>query len=139
MEPDIDQDRTTASAMYSVPIGEHHWETTFAWGRNDKQPATTTDAFLLESAFRVFTQHTLFARTEHVEKDELFEAPNPLAGQIFDVGKLSVGYIYDIPIVEHVSFGLGGLGSVYSYPDRVDQAYGNSPMSYILFARLKLH
>ncbi len=139
LEPDVDQNRTTASAMYSMPLGQDHWETTFAWGRNDKRPGTTTDAFLLESAFRVFKQHTLFARAEHVEKDELFEAPSSLAGRIFDVGKLSVGYIYDIPIVEHVSFGLGGLGSVYSYPGRLDQAYGNSPTSYMLFARLRLH
>lgn len=139
LEPDIDQNRTTASAMYSVPIGEHHWETTFAWGRNDERRGTMTDAFLLESAFLIFKQHTVFARAEQVEKDELFDTPNPLAGKIFNVGKLSVGYSYDIPIVDHVSLGLGGLGSAYSYSNRLEPAYGDTVMSYMLFARLKLH
>lgn len=139
LELDVDQDRTTASAMYSVPLGRHHSETTFAWGRNDKRPGTTTDAFLLESAIRLYEQHTLFARAEHVEKDELFETPDPLAGQTFNVDKLSVGYVYDIPITEHVSFGLGGLGSAYRFPDRLDPAYGDDPLSYMIFARLKLH
>jgi hypothetical protein len=125
--------------MYSLPLGQHHWESTFAWGRNDKRPGGTTDALLLESGLRLFKQHTIFARAEHVEKDELFDAPNPLASQIFNVGKLSVGYVYDIPIVEHVSFGLGGLGSAYSYPGRLEQTYGKNPLSYMLFARLKLH
>ncbi len=139
LEPNIDQDRTTASAMYSVPIGQHHWETTFAWGRNDKRPGTTTDALLLESAVRVFKQHTVFARAEYVEKDELFNAPNPLAGQAFDVGKLTAGYTYDIPIVDHVSVGVGGLGSAYSYSNQLEPAYGNGPLSFMLFARLRLH
>lgn len=139
LEPDTDQHRTTASIMYDLPFNEHHWQTTLAWGRNDKQPGGQTDALLLESSLRLYERHTLFARAEHGEKDELFEAPDPLAGETFDVSKISLGYVYDIPVAEHVSLGLGGLGSAYSYSNRLEPAYGDDPMSYMLFARLKLH
>lgn len=138
LEPETDQDRTTASAVFDLPLHQHHWQTTFAWGRNHKRPGGTTDAFLLESAIRLDERHTFFGRAEHANKDELFAAPDPFAGAAFNVGKVSVGYVYDIPVAEHVSFGLGGLGSAYRYPGRLDTAYGNDPLSYMLFARLKL-
>ncbi|GIW86383.1 MAG: hypothetical protein KatS3mg108_0707 [Isosphaeraceae bacterium] len=139
LEPDIDQRRMTASAIYDLPFEQHHWQTTLAWGRNDKRPGATTDALLLESAISLYKRHTVFMRAERVEKDELFEASSPLAGQVFDAGKLSVGYIYDIPLTTHVSFGLGGLGSAYSKSDRLDAVYGDKPLSYMLFARLKIN
>ena len=82
--------------------------------------------------------HTLFARIENVEKDELFVAPNPLAGHPFSVSSLSLGYVYDIPVAEHLSLGLGGMGTVYDLPRGLDHAYGVNPMSYMLFTRLKL-
>lgn len=138
LEPDTDQRRTTASVMYDLPLARHHWQTTFAWGRNDKHPGPTTDALLLESAIILDDRHTVFVRAEQVEKDELFDPVSPLASQVFDVGKLSVGYIYDIPVTTHVSFGMGGLGSAYSKPTRLDAFYGDRPLSYMLFARLKL-
>lgn len=138
LEPDIDQNRTTASATYDLPFNEHHWQTTVAWGRNDKNPGSSTDAFLLESAIRLYDKHTFFARAEHVEKDELFEETSPLAGEIFNVGKLSAGYMYDIPIAKHVSFGIGGLGSAYHVPKGLESAYDNNPLSYMLFARFSL-
>jgi hypothetical protein len=68
----------------------------------------------------------------------LFIPPDPLAGHAFRVSKLSLGYIYDIPLDEHLKLGLGALGSVYSLPSALDPAYRSSPTSFMLFARLKL-
>ena len=137
LEPDTDQDRATASASYNLHFGENNWQTTLAWGRNYNQPGNVLDAILLESAVRLHDTHTFFGRLEYAEKDELLEAPDPLAGETFNVGKLSLGYIYDIPIADHLVFGLGGLGSVYALPNRLDAAYGD-PASYMVFARLKI-
>lgn len=64
-----------------------------------------------------------------MEKDELFEESDPLHGETFDVGKLSVGYVYAIPVGERVSFGLDGLGSVYHYSGRLQPNYDDNPVS----------
>ena len=102
--------------MYNRPIGaagRDNWQTTFAWGRNMNDPGNTLDAFLLESAVVIDHAHTFFGRFENVEKDELFQDTSPLAGSIFRVNKLSVGYIYDFPETHGVQFGVGGLGSIH--------------------------
>lgn len=138
LEPDIDQHRTTASASYNLPFEDNNWQTTFAWGRNNKAPGETTDALLLETALKFHDTHTVFGRAEYAEKDELFEEGEPLAGETFEAGKLSIGYVYDIPLAKHVKFGIGGLGSVYALPDRLDPHYSDNPASGMIFARLKL-
>lgn len=139
LEPGVDQRRTTASVSYNRPFGVDNWQTTLAWGRNDKRPGSTTDAVLLESALRLREVNTFFGRAEYAEKDELFEEGHPLEGRRFDVGKLSLGYLRDFALAEHVSLGLGGLGSLYALPDRLEPHYGDNPASFMIFARLKLH
>ncbi len=136
LEPNVNQRRLSASASYNLAIAGGNWQTTFVWGQNDNSPGTISNAFLLESTF-AWGRHTLFARAEEVRKDELFEPPSALGGEAFDVGKLSAGYIYDIPVAEHVKFGLGGLASLYDIPNPAKTAYGD-PVSYMLFARVKL-
>lgn len=139
LEPDTDQHRTTASASYNLPFDDNNWQTTLAWGRNNKDPGETTDAVLLETALKLRDTHTFFGRAEYAEKDELFEEGEPLAGETFEVGKLSLGYVYDIPVAKHIKLGLGGLGSIYALPDRLDPHYSDNPASYMVFARLKLN
>lgn len=138
LEPDVDQHRTTASAIYNHAFGANNWQTTLAWGRdgNSDVPGNTTNAILLESALALRDTHTFMGRAEWVQKDELFES-GPLAGRSFDVGKLSLGYIYDIPIADHLKLGFGGVGSAYGLPGDVRDAYG-TPLSAMLFVRLKL-
>ncbi|HEX7811435.1 MAG TPA: hypothetical protein VF460_05965 [Burkholderiales bacterium] len=138
LEPEVSVRRTTASAIYDtdLPIGK--WQTTFAWGRNVKDPGSTTDGYLLESALQMKRIHTVFARAEHVGKDELFDHDDPLHGQVFDVDKLSVGYLYDFYRARHVTVGLGGLVSGYRYPEELDAAYGKEPVSYMVFVQARL-
>jgi hypothetical protein len=81
LAPNVAVRRTTASAIYDTRIAGKQWQTTFAWGRNRDDPGTTTDGYLLESAIRASEQHTFFGRAENVGKDDLFAAPNPLAGR----------------------------------------------------------
>lgn len=137
LQPQVSQHRTTASAIYDRPLDEGNWATTLAWGRDDDRPGQPLNAYLLESAVTLGSTHTLFMRLEHVQEDELFTVPSPLAGQEFGVGKLSAGYIHDWPLTAHLRFGVGGLASLYDLPSRVGTAYGN-PRSYMLFVRLKL-
>ena len=138
LEPGVDQQRITASVTYNVPLASGNWQTTFAWGRNDKQPGDSTNALLLESALR-WNAHTVFGRIEHSEKDELFGEGEPLHHQTFGVSKFSLGYVYDIPVTQHMKVGLGAVGSAYAFPSELDPSYGSAPLSGTLFLRVKLY
>jgi hypothetical protein len=137
LEPGVNQQRTTASAIYDLPFRNGNWQTTFAWGRNRLEPGPTLDAFLLETAVS-WGRHTIFARGEIAEKNELFQPPNPLAGEVFTVGAASLGYVYDIPVARHLALGVGVLGSAYALPDAIKPAYGGNPLSAIGFVRFKI-
>jgi hypothetical protein len=133
----VNQRRITASATYNRKFRRGNWQTTLAWGRNYDQPGATLDAFLLESALQ-FGRSTVFGRAENVQKDELFEAPSPLTGQVFRVSELTLGYVYDIPVARRLALGLGVQGSVNFVPAAIKSAYGDNPVGYMPFARLSI-
>jgi hypothetical protein len=138
LEPEVNVNRTTASVMYNRACAGANLQAILAWGRNAASIGTTTDAWLLESAVVVRETHTVFARIERAEKNELFEAGSALADETFHVGKLSAGYIYDFPAASHVKFGIGGLVSTYALPEAIQSSYGSDPFSYMVFARVKI-
>jgi hypothetical protein len=138
LEPGVDQDRTTASAMYDGHWNGGHWETTLAWGRNRNRPGNILDAFTAEAATRLGEAHTIMARAERVEKDELFVEPDPRAGRVFGVGELSAGYRFDFLHQGHFAAGVGTLGMITFVPDELRSTYGDHPASVALFAHLEL-
>jgi hypothetical protein len=143
LQPNIDEDRITASAIYTQPFGNNNlWSSTFAWGRKIEHPGETFDAFLLESAAIFQQTYTLFMRAERIDAHELFSdmpgvAP-ALAQGAFPVGKLSLGGIYDFPVADHLKLGVGGLVSRYGIPGELKPFYGSDPTSYMVFVRLKV-
>jgi hypothetical protein len=138
LEPNVNQQRVTASASYQRHWDGIDWGTTLAFGENFNNPGNNLYAVLLESTVVFHDTHTIFARAENVEKDELFSPDNPQDGQIYNVGKLSTGYIYDFPRWHHFKFGLGGLGSVFVLPESLHSTYGSESLSFMLFVRVKL-
>ena len=70
----------------------------------------------------------------------------PLTGTILtsssspaqQVGKLSLGCICDFPEWNHVRAGLGAVGSTRVLPGALHETYVDTPLSLMLFARLKL-
>jgi hypothetical protein len=145
LHPEEDVRRTTASLTYDRAFGENRrWEATFAWGRNDPtggHDAQVTDAFLAEAAVQLGA-NTLFGRAERVDKDELFGDADPLHGQVFTVGKLSVGGYRSFPIgppsSSWAAIDLGGLVSRYDLPGAIQTAYGSDPTSFMAFARFRI-
>jgi hypothetical protein len=136
LEPDTDLWRATASVSYNRRWSNAAWQTTLAWGRNDRTDQDAQDAFLLESALRT-GRHTVFVRGEHVAKDELFEQ-DPLAHRIFDVQRYSVGYVCDLIRARQLAAGIGGLASFIGVPDTLETSYGGEPLSFMLFARVQV-
>ena len=137
LEPDVDVDRTTASAIYATGWGTGHWETTVAWGRNRSHPGASLDAVAFESTIELRERHTLFARAERAQKDELFPKSDPRDGRIFDVGEVSAGYRFTLWNGGHVSFGVGALGTVLVLPQEIQDAYGK-PTSAMFFVHSEL-
>ena len=139
LEPDVNQDRITASAMYDGTWGDTgRWETTVAWGQNQNRPGHTLNAYTAEGAYQSGDRHTFFARAERVEKDELFLAPDSRAGEVFNVGELTGGYRYDFLRGEHTAVGAGAAGTLSFVPSGIRPDYGDTPASVLLFLRVAL-
>ncbi|HEY3215141.1 MAG TPA: hypothetical protein VGK93_01475 [Candidatus Eisenbacteria bacterium] len=138
LEPEVDQDRTTASAIYEGRLRGGHWQGMLAWGRNRNRPGRRLDAFDAEATVELSDAHTLLARLERVEKDELFPEAEPRAGQPFVVGEASAGYRYDFWHDVHAVGGIGVLGTVTLVPARLRDTYGKHPESVFLFGHLGL-
>jgi hypothetical protein len=137
LTPNVNEHRLTASATYNKNFGRGNWQTTLAWGRKYNEPGLTLDGFLIESALAC-ERHTVFARAENVQKDELFLPPTPLASAAFRVSEVTLGYVYEIPIARHLALGLGVQGSLNFVPSPIKPAYGGDPTGYMPFLRLKV-
>lgn len=137
LEPDVNQRKVSASAIYTVPVGVHGWwSTTAAWGRRSAE-GIELDAWALESAVKPNADWTIFSRAERVENDEL-TAVGGHHGSIYTVAKVSVGAVRDWPVSPHLSFGIGGLYAFNFLPVALNGAYGDDPTGAMAFVRLKL-
>lgn len=137
LEPDVDTRRTTVSASFNRPFPNANWQTTLAWGRNDNIPGKILDGFLLESTLVFRHQHTFFSRFERVAKDELFTESSPLHGEKFTVNKMTLGYIFDFLVWKHVKWGIGSSLDLNILPESLKSSYGDMPLGYMIFVRLK--
>ena len=139
LEPNVDEDRITASATYTQPFGEDNlWSSTFAWGRKILRPGETHDGFMLESALILKKTYTLFMRAERVAETELHHDVPALHDRVLMVNKVSVGGIYDFYRADHVRAGIGALVSRYALPDELKPLYGSDPTSGMIFGRIKV-
>lgn len=135
LEADGNERRTTASVHY----GSRAIAATLAFSAKDKGPGRTLTAWLAEANWDLTRHHTLFGRAENVANDELFPNPaDPLHDRRFRVTKVEGGYAYRLPLVGPVNLALGGSVAGYAYPSALRGAYGDTPISYTLFAKLSL-
>lgn len=138
LEPNVDIHRFTASTSYHCDFGNHSWQSMLAWGLNVKDPGNNTHAVLLESLLNLNQRHNILGRVEIVGKDELFLSADPRSDDVFTVGKLSLGYIYDLPKWNHIRLGIGGLGGMHFIPESLKPVYGDLPLSFLAFVRAKV-
>jgi hypothetical protein len=133
LEPEDDQTRWSASALYTRRFAGGAWSSTAAWGRRESGHHDL-DAWVLESALRWEAGWTVFGRAEQVATDELLASHGP----VFRVGKVSLGAVKDWPLTGHWSLGLGGLYALDFVPGALKPAYGSDPRGAMAFVRLKL-
>lgn len=135
LEPEVDVRRTTASLIWHGAIKGQRAETALAWGRNDKRPGRKTDAYLFDAAVDLSGPHGAFGRYEQVTNDELLDEASPLHHEAFRVRKLSLGYLYTIPLSERFEMAPGVMASQHWIADELEPEYGRDPSSYMAFLR----
>jgi hypothetical protein len=138
LEPDKNEKRLSASAIYTRPLGEQGaWSTTLAWGRRRGSGDQALSAYALESSLRPNDVWTLFARVEQEKNNELITI-GPSQGTAYNVGKTSLGVIRDFRLTEHLKIGAGALYAVNFVPGDLAALYGrNDPKGAMAFLRLK--
>ncbi len=135
-----DQQRQTASLEYnrqlSAGMGEGYWATSLIWGRVQKEfELFPLNSYLLESTLNFFTRNYAYTRLELVDKDELF--PEAATHPSYRIGAYTFGGVRDFVHNEHWQVGLGGDVTFYSKPAVLDPFYGDDPVSFHVFIRVR--
>jgi hypothetical protein len=135
LEPGSER-RQTASVEYNRPLAAGNWATTLVWGRKRKLLENTVqNSYLLESTANFRHRNYAYTRLELVDKDELFpEAP---ARPSFRIGAYTVGGVRDLVQNRQWQLGLGADVTFYSKPAALDPVYGDNPVSFHLFLRVR--
>jgi hypothetical protein len=135
-----DQTRQSASLEYNRPLsgvmGEGYWATSLIWGRVQKEfELFPLDSYLLESTLNFFARNYAYTRLELVDKDELF--PEAATHPSYRIGAYTFGGVRDFVHNEHWQVGLGGDVTFYSKPAVLDPFYGDNPVSFHVFIRVR--
>jgi hypothetical protein len=128
--------RQTASVEYNRPLADGNWATSLVWGRVHKiDSGVNLNGYVLESTLNFLRRDYVFTRLELVDKDELF----PLAAvhPPYRIGAFTFGGVRDLVQNRAWQLGLGADVTVYSKPAALDAAYGNFPVSFQIFLRVR--
>jgi hypothetical protein len=133
--------RQSASLEYNRPLsggklGNGNWASSLIWGRKHKElDNTTQNSYLLESTLNFLARNYAYTRLELVDKDELF--PEDPTHPSYRIGAYTFGGVRDLLHSEHWQVGLGGDVTFYSKPAVLDPIYGNNPVSFHVFVRIR--
>jgi hypothetical protein len=132
LQPNINENRTTASATYVTKFGqESSLATTLAWGYKDLSDGTGLHGVMLETEYKPSAPWTAFMRSEWEQNNELVTG-----SAIHDVGELTLGGIHDWKVADHFKFGLGASYTFDFVPSPLTPAYGSDPRGAMVFIRL---
>jgi len=128
--------RQTASVEYDRPLAGGNWATSVVWGRVHKiETNTNLNSYLFESTLNFLRRDYAFTRMELVDKDELF--PQAPVHPAYRIGAYTFGGVRDVVQNRAWQFGIGADVTVYSKPAVLDAAYGNYPVSFQIFLRMR--
>lgn len=138
--------RSTASVTYNRPLASGHWATSLIWGRNHKvAERRNINSYLVESVVQFQNKNYLTGRIELVDKDELFDDQPEVkellartAGSVFRIHAYTLGYTRDVKEAAGITIGLGGNFTGYGVPMVIKPFYGNHPVGFMMYLRLRL-
>jgi hypothetical protein len=145
LEP-TDQHRMTASVSYNKPFNRGNWASSLIWGRNhifNSGPPANLNGYTAESTVNFLDKNYLFTRIELVDKNELLRPEDlPILGitdlhKTFRIGAYTFGGTRDLVNSKKLSFAIGGDITFYSMPSMLNKLYGDNPVSFQVFFRLR--
>ncbi|HEY6242927.1 MAG TPA: hypothetical protein VIX17_03210 [Pyrinomonadaceae bacterium] len=145
-EPDADIRRSSASVQYNRPFNRGNWASAFVWGRNhvsEHGEIINLNSYTAESTINFLDKNYLYTRLELVDKDDLLKPADKLRLGItqdhpsFRIGAYTFGGVRDVWTSDKFQFGIGSDLTFYSKPAALDVIYGNNPVSWKLFFRIR--
>ena len=135
LEPEVDQTRWSASALYNLPLDEQgFWAAALMIGARDPSDSESQFAAALESTYAPNLDWRFFGRAEITETDEL--GPGGHGGPVETVGKISFGAIRDFAVDDNLRLGIGALYGLNFVPNSLEPSYGGDPDGAMVFVRL---
>jgi hypothetical protein len=140
VNPGIDIFRTTASVLYTRPLGlDAAWSHVLVFGQNHESDGQRTNAYLYEFDHRR-NGKALFGRAEIVQKTGSDLVLPPVdANRVFLVGSYTLGYAHDLSHRAGDTVpAVGAAITLSTKPASLTPSYGpGSPLSFELFFRLR--
>ena len=134
-----DVNRTTASAIYSLPLAKDGWfNATAVWGRNKSKNHDAENAFLLEASWRS-NKLALYGRYEYVQKSvEELVLDETIYGHdaIFPVHAFTAGINYDLLHINKIRVAGGTQFTLYRTDEKLYSLYGKHPMAFEIYLRV---
>jgi hypothetical protein len=131
LEPDLNENRFTASATYVAPLGEDSsFAATLAWGMKKESDGTDLNGLLAEAEYKPADLWTIFARAEWEQNNEL-----SATGAIEDASAITIGGIRDWRVAKHWKFGIGALYA-FDFAPHAAPSYGGNPHGTMAFVRV---
>jgi hypothetical protein len=131
--------KTTASAIYSLPLTNDNWfNATAIWGLNKVKEHDGENAFMLEGSWnsRRLALHT---RYEYVQKSvEELVLDETIFGhdKRFPVNAFTVGFNYDLFNIGKAKIAGGSQFTIYHASEDLNKLYGKNPMALELYFRI---
>ena len=133
LNSDVNQHRFTLGAAYSheLPHGDNLSVTGY-FGQNIVRGSTVSNGWLAEATY-YHAKDAFFARFERVDKPELIDAPKGS----YTVNKLVFGDGHTFYSKDQIDYALGAYVGVYSFPSSLNAFYGNNPVTFGVFLRIR--
>ena len=145
-QPNTDIRRATASLQYNRPFHRGDWAAALVWGRNHLSGGgenANLNGYTAESTVNFLDKNYLYTRLELVDKNELLRpSDRTLLGIIqdhpsFRIGAYTFGGVRDVWNTGKISLGVGSDVTIFSKPVILDRIYGNNPIGWKLFLRIR--
>ena len=133
LNADVNAHRLTFSAAYShVLPHDDNLSVTAYFGQNIVRGSTISNGWLAEATY-YHNKDAFFARFERVDKPDLVGVPT---GN-YTVNKLVFGDVHNFYSRGQFDYGLGAYVGVYSFPSSLSAFYGNDPVTFGVFLRIR--
>lgn len=138
--------RMTASVSYNKRFTRGNWASTLIWGRNREEHGKelfTLNGYTAESTVQFLDKNYLYTRLELVDKTGLLNRTERTSlgvtssHPIFRIAAYTFGYSRDVWTTDKFNVALGTDMTLYSKPAVLDSAYGDNPVSYRFFVRVR--